>query len=77
MSHDSHPQSFWQKYVFSLDHKVIGLQYLFTSMAFLMFGFCLVLLMRWQLAYPGSPLPVVGWVLPDANAPGGLMLPEL
>ena len=49
----------------------VGLQYLFTSMAFLMFGFSLVLLMRWQLAFPGQPIPVIGWFLPDAIAPGG------
>jgi cytochrome c oxidase subunit I len=77
MSHDAHPQTFWQKYVFSLDHKVIGLQYMFTSMFFLLLGFCLVILMRWQLAFPGQPIPVVGWFLPDSIAPGGVMLPQL
>jgi cytochrome c oxidase subunit 1 len=74
----AHPQpTFVQKYVFSLDHKTIGLQYLFTAMGFLMFGFSLVLLMRWQLAFPGRPIPLVGALLPDAIAPGGVMLPAL
>jgi cytochrome c oxidase subunit 1 len=76
-AHGHHQQDFWSKYVFSLDHKVIGLQYMFTAMAFLLFGFLLVLLMRWQLAFPGTPLPVIGRLLPDAIAPGGVMLPEL
>ena len=46
MSHDAHGHhelSFWEKYVFSVDHKVIGLQYLITSFIFLLFGFGLVL----------------------------------
>lgn len=75
---DEHRQkSFWRTYVFSLDHKVIGLQYLFTSMAFLLLGFAFILLMRWQLAFPGRPLPLIGGLLPDAIAPGGVMLPAL
>src|SRR4029079_2557090 len=45
--------------IFSTDHKVIGLQYAFTSLAFLLIGFLLILLVRWQLAWPdaGSMLP--------------------
>jgi heme/copper-type cytochrome/quinol oxidase subunit 1 len=36
--------------VFSLDHKVIGIQYAITRMVFLLIGFTLMMLMRWQLA---------------------------
>ena len=61
--HDHHEQSFWQKYVFSTDHKVIGIQYGVTALAFLMFGFCLMSMMRWQIAYPGKALPVIGGLL--------------
>jgi cytochrome c oxidase subunit 1 len=43
-----------RKYIFSTDHKVIGLQYALTSMFFLLVGFSLVVLIRWQLAYPGD-----------------------
>src|SRR5688500_11311981 len=32
--------------------------------------------MRWQLAYPGKPIPLIGGLLGDAFAPGGVMLPE-
>jgi len=71
------PTSFWRKYVFSIDHKVIGLQYSITAMAFLLFGFCMMLLMRWQLAYPGQPIPVIGKMLGEAFvSPEGVMLPE-
>jgi len=72
--------SFWRKYIFSTDHKVIGVQYGITGLLFLFFGFCLVGLMRWQLAYPGTPIPVIGpllqKVLGDAAAQG-IMQPEL
>src|ERR1700704_5862195 len=54
---------FWRKYIFSTDHKVIGIQYGLTALCFLLFGFSLVSLMRWQLAYPGKAIPVVGALL--------------
>ena len=76
MSDHQQNLSFIRKYIFSLDHKVIGLQYFFTSIAFLLFGFLLVILMRWQLAYPGEPIPLIGRLLPNSMAPGGIMLPE-
>jgi cytochrome c oxidase subunit 1 len=65
-----------RKYVFSLDHKVIGLQYALTSLIFLLIGFALAILFRWQLAYPGQPVPVLGRWFGELNAPGGVMLPE-
>ncbi len=79
MSHDSHahkPLPFWRKYIFSVDHKVIGIQYAVTGLLFLFFGFCLMMLMRWQLAYPGQPLPVIGAWFPETQMIGGIMLPE-
>ena len=59
------------------DHKTVGLQYGLTALFFLLVGFLLMIVMRWQLAWPGQPLP--GWIaagLGEANAPGGVMLPE-
>jgi len=44
----------WKKYLWSLDHKIIGIQYLFTSLLFLFVGGGLALLLRWQLAYPST-----------------------
>jgi cytochrome c oxidase subunit I len=75
--HDAHHElGFWRKYVFSVDHKTIGIQYAVTGLLFLFFGFCLMMLMRWQLAYPGGALPFLGRLLGDARMPGGTMLPE-
>jgi cytochrome c oxidase subunit 1 len=62
--------------IFSTDHKVIGLQYGFTSMFFLLVGFALVILIRWQHAYSGQPLPFFGGWLGETNAPGGVITPE-
>jgi cytochrome c oxidase subunit 1 len=74
--HGHEELGFWRKYVFSLDHKVIGIQYAVTGLLFLLFGFTLMMIMRYQLAYPGAPIPLIGALLGAANAPGGIMLPE-
>ena len=73
--HEAHheEQGFWTKYVFSQDHKVIGIQYGFTALVFLLFGFTLMMMMRWSLAYPNTPIPLVGGLL---KASGGIIAPE-
>jgi cytochrome c oxidase subunit 1 len=69
-----HEESFWRKYIFSIDHKVIGIQYGIMSLLFLLLGFSLMLVMRWQLAYPDQPLPLLGWRLsPDMYNSFGAM----
>ena len=70
------PESFIRKYVFSVDHKVIGIQYGITALVFLFLGFCFILLMRWQLAYPEQALPVIGRLFGVTRMPEGVMLPE-
>jgi cytochrome c oxidase subunit 1 len=58
--HDDHhapPSSFWRKYVFSTDHKVIGLQFTFTSLLFVILGGLLALGLRYELAWPGQNVP--------------------
>src|SRR5580658_7101076 len=78
-THDEHHEElgFLRKYVFSTDHKVIGIQYGITALLFLFFGFCLMMMMRWSIAYPNQPIPVVGHllekVLGSDAAPGGAM----
>ncbi|MGZ8898671.1 MAG: cytochrome c oxidase subunit I [Limisphaerales bacterium] len=83
-AHDDHHHheelGFWQKYIFSTDHKIIGIQYGITSLLFLLFGFMLMLVMRWQLAWPFQPIPVVGGMLEKlmgAPAAGGVMSSDL
>ncbi|MFO1500725.1 MAG: cbb3-type cytochrome c oxidase subunit I [Verrucomicrobiota bacterium] len=81
-SHEAHHEDlgFWRTYIFSTDHKVIGIQYGVTALAFLFFGFSLIMMMRWQLAYPGQPIPVFGpllqWIVGEM-APNGSMSNDL
>jgi cytochrome c oxidase subunit 1 len=75
-----HEQGFLQKYVFSTDHKVIGVQYAVTALVFMLIGYGLMAAMRWQLAYPSKAIPILGGVLEkvlgDAAAEGK-MTPDL
>jgi cytochrome c oxidase subunit 1 len=63
---DAHHEklSFIRKYIFSTDHKIIGIQFLFASLAFLVLGGVLAIMLRWQLGFPGQELPGVGVVAP-------------
>ncbi len=82
-AHDAHHEEagFWSKYIFSTDHKVIGIQYGLTALAFLLCGLCLMLVMRWQIAHPGVPVPIVGGLLTavfgDTVAAKGIVSPDL
>ena len=76
VGHGEHaPSGFWRKYIFSTDHKTIGIQFLFLSLFFLLLGGILAMQMRWQLGFPGKPMPG-GGILPESMAPGGVILPE-
>lgn len=75
MAHSEHKLGFWRSYVFSTDHKVIGIQYGITALCFLLFGFFLMLIMRWQLAYPEQPIRFIGHLFSADNPflPGGVL----
>ena len=74
-THATHEMSFVRKYIFSTDHKIIGIQFLLMSFVFLLFGGLMAMMMRWQLGFPDQPLPA-GQLLPETMAPGGFLLPE-
>ncbi len=63
---DHHEESFWSKYVFSTDHKIIGFQYMFTGMAMALIGGYFAYVFRMQLAFPGSSIPFWGTLSPAA-----------
>ena len=65
--HHHPPTGFIRKYVFSLDHKVIGLQYYFLALFSVFTGMALSMLMRIHLVWPAAKLPFT---------PGGVMTPE-
>ncbi len=62
-----------QIYMFSTDHKVIGIQFLLTTVCMLMVGGALALGVRWQLAFPWENMPLLG---PIFAAQGGQISPE-
>src|SRR6516164_7619671 len=66
------PTTFIRKYVFSTDHKVIAKQFLFAGLIFLAVGGALAMMIRWQWAYPGTPVPVFGIFL---HRSGGIITP--
>ena len=59
------PQGFIRKYIFSIDHKVIGIQYFFLALAAVFVGMFLSLLMRIHLIWPTAVLPLIGEVKPE------------
>ncbi|PZN12489.1 MAG: cytochrome c oxidase subunit I [Bacillota bacterium] len=73
--HHHEPRSFWRRYVFSTDHKVIGIQFLVTSLLMAAVGGFLAMLMRLQLGWPGREWPLLEAIMPNAFK-GGKMNPD-
>jgi cytochrome c oxidase subunit I len=59
------PQGFIRKYIFSLDHKVIGVQYFFLALTAVWVGMFLSLLMRIHLIWPTATIPLLGEIKPE------------
>jgi cytochrome c oxidase subunit 1 len=74
-SHAEPHLSFWRRYIFSTDHKVIGKQYMFLALFMALVGGLLAYMMRWQLAWPETAVPGAGWI-PEPTAFGGIVPPE-
>ncbi len=72
--HGHHQPSFISKYVFSTDHKMIGMQFLCTTLIMLMVGGALALGVRWQLARPWEYMPFLGDLAFKTD--GGQISPE-
>ena len=74
--HEHHEVGFLKKYLFSTDHKTIGIQFLFMGLFFMVVGGLLAMLIRWQLAYPSDPehpVPILGKLMGWSK---GVMPPE-
>src|SRR5260370_10443135 len=63
----SAPQGFIRKWAFSLDHKVIGLQYYFLALAAVFVRMFVSLLMRIHLLWPTATLPLLGVIKPEPD----------
>ncbi len=55
-----HEMSFWRRYIFSTDHKVIGFQYLITGLIMAAIGGYLAYVFRYNLAFPAESIPLFG-----------------
>ncbi len=70
----SAPLRFWKAYVFSTDHKVIGIQFLFSTLIWMGIGGALAIAIRLQLAWPWMNMPIFGKYLFATE--GGQISPE-
>ena len=71
-----HPQAgFIRTYVFSTDHKVIGIQYIVNGLVMALLGAALAVLIRLQLGWPEHRWELLSYILP-AGMPNGVMAPE-
>ncbi len=66
---------FVRRYLFSLDHKVVGIQFLVLSMFMALWGGAFMVLMRMNLAWPGIKWPLLGALFPHVMQ-SGIMKPE-
>src|SRR5438552_8911034 len=66
------PTGFIRKYIFSLDHKVIGIQYILLALSAVVVGLIMSVLMRMNLSWPGTNWPILATLFPT-GAPGGVM----
>src|SRR5256714_2749598 len=73
--HHGPPHGFIRKYIFSIDHKVIGIQYILLALTAVIVGMVMSVLMRMNLSWPGTHWPILGTLFPT-GAPGGVMSPE-
>ncbi len=69
------PTSFWRRYIFSTDHKIIGLQYYLTAMGMALVGGALAMLIRLQLGWPDEKWPLLAKLFPRGMS-GGVMNPD-
>ena len=70
---EHHELGFLRTYVFSTDHKMIGRQFLFLGLLMMILGGALALVIRWQLAWPETPVPGLGLILRET---GGILEPS-
>ena len=63
-AHAHGDEGFVKKYLWSTDHKMIAMQYLFTGMAMALIGGFFAFVFRMQLAFPGIEVPLYGMVSP-------------
>ena len=71
-----HKENFFTKYLFTMDHKMIGKQFLITGMIMGIIGVMMSMLFRLELAYPEQSFPILEFFL-GKWAPDGVMDPNI
>src|ERR1700685_789795 len=69
------PRHFLHHYIFSTDHKVIGLQFYLLGLLAVLIGILCSSFIRLHLAWPQLPIPLLAHVSPT-GAPSGVITPE-
>ena len=67
-----HEEGFWSKYIFSTDHKMIGLQYIWTSLMMGLIGGYFAFVFRFNLAWPGESIPLYNLFVSGPNDGAGI-----
>src|SRR5436309_16066361 len=62
-----HELPFIRKYIFSMDHKIIGIQFLFMSLLFMIVGGFLAMIVRWQLGFRDKEITIVKYLPESLN----------
>lgn len=75
--HAHHEQGFFRTYIWSHDHKMIAKQYLVTALFFLIIGGLLALGVRWKIAFPEYPVPILNYLLPQGMVVDGVIQPGM
>jgi cytochrome c oxidase subunit 1 len=67
-AHAAHVEhGFVRTYIFSTDHKMIARQYLFYGLFMMILGGLLAMLVRWELAWPETPVPGFSWLFTETE----------
>jgi cytochrome c oxidase subunit 1 len=74
-AHEHHHETFVSKYIFSMDHKTIGKQFLITGIVWAIIGGLFSVLFRLQLGYPEESFPILETFFGEW-AKGGQIQPE-
>lgn len=75
-AHEEHKLSFIRRYIFSQDHKIIGIQYLLTSLFMALIGGTLAMLIRMQQGWPGTQWGIAKFLFPGGFTSDGLLRPD-
>ncbi len=57
--HHEHHETFWTKYIFSQDHKMISKQFLVTAILMALVAMTMSLIFRLQLGWPNDKFPII------------------